>query len=382
MFALFHNAPVVDHKNHVRFPYGGQAVRDDKIGSAFHQGFHRLLNQHFRAGVNGAGRFIENQYCRVGQNRAGNGQQLTLPLGYVGAVFFEHGFDAVGQGADKVGHARRVSRCLDVFLARVLPAVGDVFPDGAFEQPGILQHHTEYFTQVFTRQLAYVDAVNHDTACLHIIKTHQQVNQCGFAPARGTDNRDELPGFNLYVHVFNERLVRQIAEVHMLDFNPALRGVNDAGAALRNFLFLLQQREDPFRAGEGRLQLVRDVAQRDNGLHEQHGVGVKRGDVAKRHAPADDINPAEYADDNERDISEKVKDGANQAGHKLGSSAHESELVVDIVKFFFGTGFPAENLHNFVPGKHFLNMAVEFARSVPLGFEVLFGTARDRDNHQ
>jgi hypothetical protein len=77
---LFDNLPLVDHNHVIGIANGAQAVGDDKARPAFHQPQEGFLDARLGARVYRAGGFIQDQYSRVGENGAGDGQQLTLPL--------------------------------------------------------------------------------------------------------------------------------------------------------------------------------------------------------------------------------------------------------------------------------------------------------------
>ena len=71
MRAAFDDLAVVHDQNHVRTADGRQAVRDDERGAARHDLFDGVLNKPLGHGVDGAGRFVEHENARVGQQRTG-----------------------------------------------------------------------------------------------------------------------------------------------------------------------------------------------------------------------------------------------------------------------------------------------------------------------
>ena len=148
MRPLLRDPAVFDHEDTVGVPDGGQAVRDHEIRAALHQVVHRGLDLAFRARIDRAGRFVEDQDARVGDDRAGDRQQLLLAGGKVGATLVEHGIVAVRQRVDEVVDLRHMDGGVEGLLGDVVLAVHDVFADGAFEQPRVLQHHTEDVAQI------------------------------------------------------------------------------------------------------------------------------------------------------------------------------------------------------------------------------------------
>ncbi len=59
----------------------------------------RLLDARLGAGVDAAGRLVQDQDARVGQDRAGNRQQLALSLAQVAAPLGEHRLVTLRQAA-------------------------------------------------------------------------------------------------------------------------------------------------------------------------------------------------------------------------------------------------------------------------------------------
>ena len=68
-----------------------------KTVRALHQSVHAALDERLGAGIDGAGRLVEDHDGRVCHRRAGNGKQLALTLREVCAVGREHGVVAVRQ---------------------------------------------------------------------------------------------------------------------------------------------------------------------------------------------------------------------------------------------------------------------------------------------
>jgi len=54
-------------------------VSNDKARTAFHQFRHGLLDKDFRAGIDGAGSFVQDQHLGIGQKGPRDRQKLFLP---------------------------------------------------------------------------------------------------------------------------------------------------------------------------------------------------------------------------------------------------------------------------------------------------------------
>src|SRR5699024_9951957 len=138
---------------------GGQPVGDDEGGAAVHQAVHAGLDHRLGAGVDGAGGLVQDQHRRVGHRRPGNGQQLALALGQVGAVAGQHGVVAVGQPADEAVRVGQFGGHHAFFVGGVQPAVADVVHHGAGDQVGDLQGDAKRAAQVGLYDLSDVDTV-------------------------------------------------------------------------------------------------------------------------------------------------------------------------------------------------------------------------------
>ena len=80
--ALLDDAAAAHDQNAVGIADGAQAVRDDKARAPAHEVIHRLLNELLGAGVDRAGRLVEDEDGGVRQHGARNGQQLLACLLY------------------------------------------------------------------------------------------------------------------------------------------------------------------------------------------------------------------------------------------------------------------------------------------------------------
>src|SRR5207244_8019249 len=68
-------------------------------GAAVTEARHRLLDEHLGARVDVAGRFVEDEDARIGEERAGDSDELPLACRDVRGFFFEKRVVALGQRA-------------------------------------------------------------------------------------------------------------------------------------------------------------------------------------------------------------------------------------------------------------------------------------------
>ena len=190
VIALLGDLSVLQHQNEIRVLNGGQAVGDDEAGAALHQPVHGLLDLDLRAGVHVGGGLVQNEHGGVAEHGAGDGDKLPLALGDVHAVVGQHGVIPVGQMLDVGVDAGGLGGSHHLVHGGALLAVGDVFKDGAVEQPGVLQHHGVGSAEGVPFDLPDLVSVHVNGAVVHVVEPHEQVDDGGLARARGAHDGD------------------------------------------------------------------------------------------------------------------------------------------------------------------------------------------------
>ena len=141
--ALLDDLAVLHHQDHVGIPDRGEPVGDDEAGPIGPQRRHGMLHQHFGSGVDRAGRLVQDQQCRIGQECPGDGDQLLLAGADIAGFLIQHSVIAVRQRMHEAINIGRLGSGMDLLFGGRRPTVGDVLSDGAVEQPGVLQHHAD-----------------------------------------------------------------------------------------------------------------------------------------------------------------------------------------------------------------------------------------------
>ena len=136
------------------------------------------------AGIQRAGRFVQDQDARVLQDGARDGDPLLLAARQLQAAFADPGVVTVRQAQDEVVHLGEPRRLLDLLLARAGAAIGDVVADRIVEQHGVLRHHADRRAQAVLGHVADVLPVDQDAALGHVVEPEQQAADGGFARAR------------------------------------------------------------------------------------------------------------------------------------------------------------------------------------------------------
>jgi hypothetical protein len=136
--APFDRVPGVQDHDLVGTPNGGQAVRDGERGAVGRQGVDGLLDGVLGAGVQGAGRLVEDEDRRVAQDRAGDGQALLLTAGEAVSALADDRVVPVGQGRDVFVDLGRTRRRLELLVGGVRLGEAEVLGDRGVEQVRLL----------------------------------------------------------------------------------------------------------------------------------------------------------------------------------------------------------------------------------------------------
>ena len=87
--ARFDDAARLHHEDGVGVADGGEPVGDDEAGAAGAQVGHGVLDEGLGAGVDGRGGLVEDEDRRLGEEGAGDGEELAFAGAEVGAVLVE-----------------------------------------------------------------------------------------------------------------------------------------------------------------------------------------------------------------------------------------------------------------------------------------------------
>ncbi len=186
------DASAVEHQNFGRLADGRKAMSDDKGGAVLHHLVQRRQNAGLGRRVERTGRLIEDQYRRILEQGARDGQALAFAAGEGAAALTDHGVEAVRICVDEIeclrtrrGVAQFVMRCIRLSDPQVLR-------DRAVEQQGFLKDHADIAAQGAQLNVAYVGAVDRDLSRLRIEGAMQERESRRFAGAGRADKRHGL----------------------------------------------------------------------------------------------------------------------------------------------------------------------------------------------
>ena len=357
------DAALLQYHDAVRVPDRGQAVRDHEGGAPGHQGVHALLYQRLRPGVDGGGGLIQNQHLGVQQHRPGNGQELLLALGNIQAVLIDDGIIAVGKAADVTVDVGGLGGGGDLLQGGIRTAIGDILKNGAAEKPGVLENHGVGQTQAFPGKALDVPSVHGDDAVLGIIKAHEKVDEGGLPRAGMADDGHGASAGSAEAQVADNGLAGEIAEADMLHGNVSAGfGKNLCARDIRRFRRLIDEAEDPFCGGEGRLELTDDVGRLVDGTGKLAGIKNEGGNCPQRQHILQ-----------KEDCSEDINKGKGQVINKVDARAGDAAIIIGIVIgiYRFGVALVKPLLHGFflvigldglLAGDDFLSVAVELSQ--------------------
>src|SRR6185369_13292020 len=132
------DAAIFDHQNLLGASNGGEAMRDDERGAAFHEVGEAFLDGGLRFGIQAAGSLVEDQDARVGKNGTGDGDALALSAGELDAAFADDGVVFLLELFGKLIDAGDAAGGEDLLVGGCGTREADVFADRAVKQEGVL----------------------------------------------------------------------------------------------------------------------------------------------------------------------------------------------------------------------------------------------------
>ena len=397
MVAALDDLAVFEHHDGVRIAHGGKPVRDDEHRAPFHQLIHAALYVRFRARVDGACGFIEDQHRRVRNCRAGDGKQLPLALAQVCAVRGEHGVISLGQVGNEEVRVGELRSCLHFFIRRIQPAVTDVFAHRAGKQVRILQNHRKRAAQRGFFDAVEGDAVISDLALLHIVEAVDEVRDGRLASAGGAYEGDLLAWVCIERYVLEHGLFAVVAERYVVEthvsahFNEliaafrrfgrnfpgpdarALRalfqrafgvaaGVDHGHVAVILFCGFIDHVEDALRACERAHHVVHLLRKLADGHGEFARVLQKGSDRAEVDPAGDCEQAACRRGERIGHMAEVVHDGSHDVRKCTCQHGVFGERFVETVKRAVDGVLMAEYLHDLLPFDHFFDVAVHLGK--------------------
>ena len=147
----------------------------------------------FRGGVEGRGRLFEDDHGRVHEQRARDGNPLSLPARQAGSPLAHLGVVSLGKGDDELVCVGGAGDGLDFPLRSVGAAIRDVGAHGVVEQDRVLQHDADLAAQGLLGQPADILPVHQDPAGGGDVEPLDQAHQRALAASARTHQGYRLP---------------------------------------------------------------------------------------------------------------------------------------------------------------------------------------------
>ena len=275
--AAFDDFAVFEDEDEVGAGDGAEAVGDDEGGAVGDEFFKGVLDEHFGVGVDGGGGFVEHEDAGVGEESAGEADELALAEGHLGAAFADLGVVTVLEAFEDFVAAEFLGGGDDLGLGGGGGGVADVVQDGAAEEVVVLRDDAHLFVEGFGGDLVEVVAVEEDAAALGEIEAADEVHDGAFAAAGVTDQGDGLPGLGIESDVVEDGLVLDVLEVDVIEGDAAVdAGEGDGVGGVGDGGFLFEECEDAFGGGHGLHHVVLEGTESEDGAHEPVPVEDQR----------------------------------------------------------------------------------------------------------
>ena len=388
-----------------------EPVSDDECCASVHQPVHAALYKFLGTGVNGTGRFIENQYRGIGQGGSGNGEQLALSLGQSTAVTRQHRVIAVLQMPDEVVCVCQSGSPDHFLMGSVRLSVLDVLFNGSGEQVRVLQYQAEGAAQVILLDELYVDSVIGDLTVLDIIEAGNQVDHRCLAGTGSADEGQLLSRFSIEINVIQYLFLRYIGEIDIVEpyiagqaykpfgavrmrvlpgpdsglflgfhqFSVLFNGIDQGNLSFICFRCFVHQGEDPLGACHSHddgVELLGNLGDR----HIEGTVqGKEGGQLSERqvHMAAQDEPGTDNGTQNIGDVTEVAGYRTHDVGISVGFVAALPQMVIQICKAFNRFVFIVEYFDDPGTFRQFFDVGVLRGQSILADHEVLAGQAHD-----
>src|SRR5579875_700221 len=130
--SLVYQFAALQNEYFIRPAYLREAVRNQERRAALQKAMDGSLDFVLSRAVNGAGRIVEDEDARVGQQRAGNGDTLALSAGKRHAALADHRLVPVLKALNKAIRLRILCGLFNGLLSSLLAQpVGDILPNRA-----------------------------------------------------------------------------------------------------------------------------------------------------------------------------------------------------------------------------------------------------------
>ena len=258
-------------------------MRDQQRRPARHQDAKRLVYRGLGSDIEGAGRVVEHEDARVGQQGPGEADALALTAREREPMLTDHRVVALRHGPDEPVGLCLMGHAAHLIVGRIRPAVGDVVADRGREQEGLIEHDADLAAKGVQGHVTNVGAVDAHRTALGVMEAWQQEGRGRLAGSTRSHERDGLPRGDVQVEVAQRELIGAVSEVDMDEVDrPGSIRQHDRVGCVGDARADVEQLEHPLGPGSGGLAHREDQgrgADRGDQLAEVGGEGQERADA-------------------------------------------------------------------------------------------------------
>ena len=174
------------------------------------------------ADVDGGGRLVEDEDARIGEERAGERDELALAEREPEAALADFGVVALRELRDERIGADGRRRGFDLRSRCARAAEGDVVRDRAREEEPLLRDDPELPPERGLRDVAEIGPVDRDSSVARVVEAREQLRDGRLPGSRVADERDGRPHRDVEVEVVEDVRELAVAEAHMLEADVSL----------------------------------------------------------------------------------------------------------------------------------------------------------------
>ena len=344
---MLDDAAVFEDDDQVGVADRREPVRDDESRATGEQSIHALLDLALGADVDRRGCFVEDQDARVGEQRAGECEQLALAERQPEAALAELRVVAVLELLDPLVGTDGAGCFLDVAAAGVGPAECDVLGHAAREQEAFLWHDPELAAQRLLRDIAEVVAVDRDPALAWVVEAGEQLRDGRLSCTRLTDECHRRPSGNLEIDVVQYLGQVAVAEADMVETDMTGRARQvDRSRRVHDIRLGFEHLHDLVQRGDGRKEHVVELRELLHRVEEVREVEREREQRPDRHLVVDQQVAAVPQHDRGRERREEIDRREVDPVEDDGLVVRLAVTVVDTTETLLVHGLACERLHD------------------------------------
>ena len=288
--ALHHSA-VFQGQDAIGTDHAGEAMGENQGGPALHEPIEGFLNHGLALGIHRRQRLVQDQDRRIPQERACNGNPLSLPPGQAHAALTDDRVVPLRQPCDEFVGIGVASGRVELLLRRVRLAHTEVLGHRAVKEVGVLAHERHCATQLGQAERAHVVAAHLDSTRRGIVEAQDQAGDGRLARTTRPHDSHPLTGPNREAEAGMRRLAAaRIREDDVLELygGNELSVIRLPAGAIGHGRSRVEDGEDALGGGEAQHALVEQdaqFAQRAEHLHSEHQDDEEHGQL---HLPRSD----------------------------------------------------------------------------------------------